>query len=127
MPLDGNPQDFNTRPAEVKTVDDEVCKTLRRAADVIRKNGLWCGGYGEGGVASGTTPSRCAGLAIADSTEYISVNAVLDEFARHIGVHGCPGIYAWNDARGRTSAEVISALEGAADSRARALAARGGS
>lgn len=105
-------------------VDDEICLTLRKAADVIRERGhhkgWFCqkrGGavcfWGAINVARGRGPSHASKKLVKQITLLMGRSAPTE-------------MADWNDAPGRTASEVIAALESAADSRAQSLLAQRG-
>ncbi len=131
------PRDFSQ--VEVPVQEDEVCQVLRRAADVLRcaghlKNAL----YVESPVAGPVCAMGAINRADHGSAKYgfgeMSQTAAraLSEF---LGLEPWASadkewrwsetVASWNNAPERTAAEVIAALEGAADARAERLMREG--
>lgn len=136
MPFDN----FNfPLPSQGETeCEDEIVRTLRRAADEIRRRGLTKGRqcdvdgrvclHGAIAVAVGGRMDRKNGYVSRDSYQqqalYREAGAVaLHYLNTHLKADQLFGCAEWNNAPERTAAEVIAALEGAADSRAKALMA----
>lgn len=134
MPLDQ--LDFvipSELPASVE--EDEVCRVLRRAAHVIRERG-WCqniqcddngrvcisGAFYTAVTGDPYSIDHTPAVTEAARCLYRHLGFRLDDEGRPINsrdhIH-------WNNKKGRTQADVIAALEGAADRRAQRLM-RGG-
>ena len=86
----------------------QVAADLRAAADVLERDG-----WTQGRFYDRSTHARCAVGAIHYVVNHKGVRAVQarEAFADHVGEMGS----SWNDAVGRTAAEVIAALRAAAD------------
>lgn len=133
MPLDGNPRDYQTE-------QDEVVRVLRRAAQEVRLRGLAKGTqedaqgrvcvHGAIAIAAGghpDGPNRPSGperWEAGSERRYCLAGDEMVQFLKERGdlYAGATGAAYWNNKRERTAAEVISALEAAADRRARSLA-----
>lgn len=115
-PFDGDIADFSPAlPAEIG-IEDDVCRVLRRAASVIRERG-WCQYKQED--AEGRVCAMGA-LYIAEHGESCgSPSRLTYAAARLLG--GWENLVNWNNDLGRIASEVITALEDAANTRARAL------
>lgn len=108
----------------VETEGDEVCRVLRRAADVMRERG-W--GQGRMFAYDGTVCFWGAVRLASGLGEDETVTGIPQPVRRELESRREYHAWAdWNDAPGRTQAEVITALESAASARARRLRAGGG-
>lgn len=115
-------EDFSTPETEIG-VEDEVVKTLRRAAERCRIYGWQQGEFGF--IPNGP---RCAWGHMFDAERELypdeNRNITYDAWQAMRDLVGEPPAQ-WNDKRGRTASEVIAALEGAASSRLAALQGKG--
>lgn len=123
-------EDFSTPETEV-VVEDEVVKTLRRAADEIRNRGhsqavfidldgqvcMVCAIAHAEGLMNGT------GTWSAAKTNLARRGAPALFLADYLGVARGPSLDVWN--MEHTKEQVIAALEGAASSRLAALQGKG--
>lgn len=127
-------QDYSTPTFPKVEVEDEVCVTLRRAADEIRKRGhvKWelcdegrvCVRGAITAVIVGKSAFNAKSLTELyglQDARYLAFSAADDELSQYLGDRSTVD---WNNAIERTASEVIEALEGAALTRARALAGR---
>lgn len=86
---------------------------LLKAAQLLREQG-WCQ------LAAREGTAMCVSRAIADATQSsdrqaAAVNALLGHLSpRYVSANLGPSIISWNDTKGRTKEEVITALEAAA-------------
>lgn len=97
-------------PFDATGFQQTTAATLRAAARHIEKHG-WCQGemFSDAGAS-------CAVGAIFSVTGLVGLPLcckALEAVSEHIG---CDKLSEWNDAPGRTAAEVIAALRAAADS-----------
>ena len=83
----------------------KTSEVLNTAADIIEKQGWWQDGRDAVGV--------CASNAIARASE-IGYHPAHERFIDHIGGVKLQDIFDWNDAPGRTAAEVVETLRAAA-------------
>lgn len=127
--------DVTTRD-RVETKPDEVVTTLRRAAQEIRERGhiQWelCkeGRVCVRGAIVATMIDKVTfnewslqKLYEIGGSRYLAFERADNELSKYLGGRGT---VEWNNAVGRTAAEVIVALEGAADARQAALSSPAG-
>lgn len=118
-------EDFSTPETEVG-VEDEVVKTLRRAAELIRERG-WCQG-----VQEDDKRRLCVMGALHTAVHgshfkigYPLVSAARAQLEQFVQINSRDDAVDWNNHVERTKAQVIAALEGAASCRLAALQGKG--
>ena len=84
----------------------QTSEVLNLAADLIQKKGHWKGGQWDGGT--------CAANAITDSQGNVSNLEPYHALCGYLGKSDIGDIFEWNDAPGRTAAEVIEVLRACA-------------
>jgi len=127
MPLDGDIKQFSPQP----DLQDPVCRVLMDAIRLIRERG-WtrfqmCDSSGRlcihGALRAAAYGDPYGGVGALQAPEYSAACAAIGRVLR--APRGRLNHAEWNNAPGRTAAEVISALEGAARSLAAQNMSRG--
>lgn len=85
--------------------DDPVAERLRRAAQIIRERG-WC---------QGEIEDRRGRVCLINAMALADVNTPTAQDRVKAATGNPTWLHEWNNARGRTAAEVIDALERAAN------------
>jgi hypothetical protein len=96
--------------SETTSTLDQIRNALLRAAELIEPEGKWCQG-----IYHGYDGAHCLVGALATPTEGMS-HVAYKELRRWVEeAVNCESLTDWNDADGRTQAEVVAALRKAAD------------
>lgn len=97
---------FRTLAPDTKPDAGEAWRqVLLDAADRIERFG-WC----QGGTGKGPNGEKCLGLTLLEFSKNLSRHAACGHLSLHIGLKASEGFVCWNDAPGRTAAEVCAAL-----------------
>jgi len=98
-----------------------TAEILRKAADLIEPEGKWTQGYyarnSSGDIRVATDSEAVCWCAIGAIRKVSHTTASREAIvvAQMLGFKGSDELVNWNDAKGRTQAEVVAALRAAAD------------